>query len=188
MGHPADTPKASAAPDASAVGADALAAPDAPAVGAEALAAPDFVPPDFRVPDGLARDGLRLVPLGPEHNARDYRAWTSSLDHIRHTPGFERGDWPRPMSIEDNLRDLRRHADDFRKRTGFTYSVMIDDDVVGCVYIYPAGRPGHAAVRSWVSQDRARLDEPLYELVHDWLRRDWPFAGLTYAPRTRRHE
>jgi len=142
-----------------------------------------FVPPDFRVPDGVSHEKFRLVPLGPEHNDRDYRAWTSSMEHIRRTPGFERGSWPKTMTIEDNLRDLVRHADDFGHRVGFTYSVMTGDDVIGCVYIYPADRPGHAVVRSWVREDRAHLDEPLYELVSGWLRREWPFRGFSYAPR-----
>ncbi|MEO3812815.1 N-acetyltransferase [Sphaerisporangium sp. B11E5] len=142
-----------------------------------------FVPPDFQVPGGLTQGDIRLVPLGPEHNDRDYHAWTSSVDHIRHTPGFETHDWPVPMTLEDNMRDLVRHADDFRHRTGFTYSVLIGDDVIGCVYIYPSTRPGHATVRSWVRQDLAHLDKPLYERVERWLRSTWPFTGFDYSPR-----
>ena len=44
-------------------------------------------------------DDLRLSPLGPEHNASDYAAWTSSIDHIRATPGFPDGSWPHPMPV-----------------------------------------------------------------------------------------
>jgi hypothetical protein len=142
-----------------------------------------FVPPDFRVPDGLADEELRLEPLGPEHNDRDYRAWTTSMEHIQSTPGFEQYGWPEPMTAEENLRDLVQHADDFRRRVGFTYSVIVDDSVVGCVYIYPSDRPGHAAVRSWVREDCAHLDEPLYRLVNGWLRRVWPFSGFNYSAR-----
>jgi hypothetical protein len=149
---------------------------------------PPFVPADFRVPEGLAHDEFRLVPLGPEHNDRDYRAWTSSIEHVRRTPGFERYGWPTPMSPQDNLRDLVRHAEDFRRRVGFTYSVLIDEDVIGCVYIYPLDRPGHAMVRSWVTEDRAHLDLPLYEAVDGWLRADWPFRGFRYSPRLKEPE
>ncbi|MFC6082168.1 N-acetyltransferase [Sphaerisporangium aureirubrum] len=148
----------------------------------------EFVPAGFRVPEGFAHGEIRLVPLGPEHNERDYRAWMSSVAHIQGTPGFETHDWPQPMTIDENMRDLVRHADDFRRRAGFTYSVLIDTDVIGCVYIYPSGRPGHATVRSWVRQDLAHLDGPLYELVEGWLRRAWPFTGFDYAPRTRPRE
>jgi len=42
----------------------------------------EFVPPDFKVPLGLATSDFVLEPLGPEHNERDYEAWTSSMEHI----------------------------------------------------------------------------------------------------------
>src|SRR5215472_12797066 len=98
-----------------------------------------FVPEDFAVPDELMAGEFRLAPLGPEHNEADYAAWTSSIDHIRATPGFPDGSWPREMSLSDNLRDLERHARDFAERCGFTYTVLSSRtrDVIGCVYIYP---------------------------------------------------
>ncbi|WP_329128966.1 N-acetyltransferase [Streptomyces sp. NBC_01476] len=148
-----------------------------------------FVPADFEVPDGFIKGKFRLVPLGPEHNERDYRAWTTSMEHIRRTPGFEKYSWPTSMTIDENMGDLVQHAADFRTRAGFTYSVMSeDDDVIGCVYIYPAGRPGHAVVRSWVRKDYAHLDAPLYHVIDTWLRRTWPFAGFSYAPRSKQYE
>ena len=48
----------------------------------------DFVPPDFAVPTEVTFGDVRLLPLGPEHNSADHAAWTSSIDHIRATPGF----------------------------------------------------------------------------------------------------
>jgi hypothetical protein len=73
-----------------------------------------FVPDDFAVPRELVTGDFRLEPLGPQHNAGDYEAWTSSIDHIRATPGFGDGTWPNPeMTLEENLADLRRHAEDF---------------------------------------------------------------------------
>jgi hypothetical protein len=152
-----------------------------------------FVPADFAVPDGLTAGELRLEPLGPQHNAADYDAWTGSIDHIRATPGFAERTWPHEMSPADNLRDLQRHARDFTERRGFTYTVLSTGtgDVIGCVYIYPprADGPGateagqHAVVRSWVRADRAALDPALYQAVLAWLERDWPFGTVEYAPR-----
>ncbi len=129
---------------------------------------------------------VRLVPLGPEHNAADHAAWTSSIEHIRATPGFAVGDWPVPMTLAENLHDLERHATDFRLRQGFTYTVLDStDDVVGCVYIYPAGDERiDAQVHSWVRADRGDLDRALFGFVEAWLRSDWPFRAVEYATRT----
>jgi hypothetical protein len=79
-----------------------------------------FVPEDFAAPDGLVAGEFWLAPLGPQHNEADYAAWTASIDHIRATPGFPDGNWPREMSLSDNLRDLERHAQDFAERRGPT--------------------------------------------------------------------
>jgi hypothetical protein len=109
----------------------------------------------------------------------------SSIDHIRATPGFGLGSWPSPMSLQDNLADLERHADDFARRAGFTYSVLDGDEVIGCVYLYPSKSGEHAAsARSWVRASRADMDVPLWRAVTAWLQSDWPFAGVDYADRT----
>jgi hypothetical protein len=145
-----------------------------------------FVPADFEPPLGLTVGGLRLEPLGPGHNERDHAAWSSSIDHIRSSPGFgaERS-WPREMSLEENLEDLERHARDFAERTGFTYTVLDEsDDVVGCVYVYPADDGVHdARVTSWVRASHAELDAVVRQAVADWLESAaWPFARPLYAP------
>ena len=79
-----------------------------------------FVPAGFAVPDGLMAGEFRLEPLGPQHNAADYAAWTASIGHIHRTPGFAGWGWPHEMSQADNLRDLQHHARDFAERRGFT--------------------------------------------------------------------
>jgi hypothetical protein len=148
-----------------------------------------FVPADFAVPGGLTAREFRLEPLGSQHNAADYAAWTASTGHIQATPGFPWGDWPHEMSLAENLRDLERHAQDFAERRGFTYTVLstATGEVIGCVYIYPP--PGQnqdrrgAVVRSWVRADQAALDPVLYRAVRAWLERDWPFDSIEYAPR-----
>src|SRR5258708_12861486 len=82
-----------------------------------------FVPVDFAVPAELTAEEFRLEPLGPQHNAADYAAWTASIGHIQATPGFAGTGWPHQMSLADNLRDLERHAQDFADRHRFTYTV-----------------------------------------------------------------
>ena len=147
-----------------------------------------FVPEGFAVPDGLSAPSFRLVPLGPEHNVSDHAAWSASIEHIRATPGFRGRGWPptEGMTLEENLADLERHARDFAARTGFTYTVLAPgtDDVLGCVYMYPARDEGHdAEVTSWVRASVSELDCELHAAVSNWLAEAWPFAAVRYADR-----
>ncbi len=145
-----------------------------------------FVPSGFVVPLALATEQFRLEPLGPQHNESDYEAWSSSVEHIHTTPGWETSSWPDDRSLADNLRDLQRHADDFENRTGFTYTVLdpAAGDVIGCVYIYPDKSKQHdARVSSWVQASRPELDVQLWRAVTDWLAAEWPFERVAYAER-----
>jgi hypothetical protein len=143
-----------------------------------------FVPDDFQPPLELVADRFRLEPLGPEHNEDDHEAWSSSIEHIQATPGFQDSRWPHPMTLEENRADLERHARDFAARTGFTYTVLDPSDrgVIGCLYIYP-DRDGiaDAVVTSWVRATRAGSDAALRKLVSRWLAETWPFARVSYA-------
>jgi hypothetical protein len=144
-----------------------------------------LVPDGFEPPPGLETELFLLEPLHGGHNERDYAAWTSSVEHILASPGFgPNSAWPRELSLEENLADLERHARDFADRTGFTYTVLdLDDDVIGCVYVYPARDDSHDVhVRSWVRESRAELDAPLRAAVAAWLVSDWPFERPLYEP------
>ena len=144
-----------------------------------------FVSSDFDPPTSFTTGDFRLEPLGPEHNERDYAAWTSSMEHIRRSPGFPDGNWPREMSLDDNRGDLVRHARDFVDRRGFTFTVLdSSDDVVGCVYVYPAHDGVHdARVQSWVRESEAAVDDAFRRAIADWLTSDaWPFERPLYEP------
>jgi hypothetical protein len=143
-----------------------------------------FVPANFEIPRSFEGVGFRLESLGPDHNDRDYEAWTSSVAHIKETPGFENSDWPASMTLEENLADLVRHARDFNDRRGFTYSIIDDEDVIGCLYIYPSKTAMHdASVRSWVRGSRAEMDMVIWWTVSQWLVGNWPFKNPLYAER-----
>ena len=145
-----------------------------------------LVPEGFAVPAGVRSELFVLEPLGVQHNVADHAAWTSSIEHIRATPGFAGRTWPAPMSLQENAADLVKHAHDFADRTGFTYTVLdpASGDVIGCVYIYPPRRDGYDVdVRSWVRADHAGLDKPLHDLVCQWLAAAWPFQKPDYAER-----
>ena len=142
-----------------------------------------FVPADLEPPTSLVTELFRLEPLDPQHNEADHAAWTSSIEHVRATPGFPDGSWPPPegMSLDRNREDLVRHAADFAARRGFTFTVLdpADGDVIGCVYLYPTKSPDHdVEVLSWVRASHAELDVPLADAVAAWLVTDWPWSRL----------
>ncbi len=145
-----------------------------------------FVPPGFEPPRSLVADRFLLEPLGPQHNEADLAAWSSSIEHIRATPGYPDGNWPPPegMTLDQNLADLTRHASDFEARKGFTFTVLDpqDSDVIGCVYIYPTrSAENDVVVQSWVRADHAELDTPLADAVAEWLEAAWPWERI-YRP------
>ncbi len=147
------------------------------------MATESFVPGAFEPPTSLVGDQFRLEPLGPQHNEADLEAWTTSIEHIRATPGFPDGSWPPPegMTLERNLADLTRHAADFAARTGFTFTVLdsADGGVIGCVYLYPAVSEEYdVTVQSWVRADRAHLDVLLADALAAWLVAEWPWERV----------
>ena len=147
------------------------------------MATREFVPATFDPPTSLVTGRFRLEPLGPQHNEADRAAWMSSIKHIRSTPGYPDGRWPPPegYTLERNLADLERQAADFAARTGFTFTVLdpSDNDVIGCVYLYPSpSEQWDVTVQSWVRADRAGLDVPLADAVARWLGTDWPWQRV----------
>jgi uncharacterized RmlC-like cupin family protein len=148
---------------------------------------------DVVAPLRLVTAHFVLEPLAPRHNARDHAAWSTSIEHIRTTPGFapqEWGgdEWPQPMTAEENLRDLEQHAAEFAAAEAFAFSVLdpTTADVIGCVYIDPdPTAAADAMCRSWVRADRANLDSELAATVHEWLTSAaWPFTTVRWPGRT----
>ena len=91
------------------------------------------------------------------------------------------------MTSEQNLGDLRQHAEEFAERSGFTYTVLDRQRPRHRLRLHlpVEGRgAGAADVRSWVRADRAELDVPVHDAVSAWLASAWPFTAVSYAPRT----
>ena len=140
-------------------------------------------------PEPLSTTWFRLEMLAPVHNERDYEAGTSSIEHIHATPGFAPpdaagDDWPTPMTLDQNLADLEQHRREFVTGEAFAYSVLDDDDVIGCVYINPDGSgAADAMVRSWVRASRAERDLDLAVEIDQWLRDTWPLRSRRWPGR-----
>jgi hypothetical protein len=68
----------------------------------------------------------------------------------------------------------------------FTFTVLdpSDDDVIGCVYLYPSvSKEWDVTVRSWVRADRSGLDVTLADAVARWLATDGPWERVDRCDR-----
>ncbi|TYK52397.1 N-acetyltransferase [Actinomadura decatromicini] len=149
-----------------------------------------LVPDDFDVPTEWRTPVFRLEALSERHNEGDHEAWMSNIPFVQATAGFAGTTWPpsEGMSLEENMQSVRRHIRHFAARVGFTYAVMPSgsDDVIGCVYLYPAADDEHdCEVRTWVRADLAVLDAPVHHAVTEWVETAWPFQAVLSHPRPR---
>ena len=144
-----------------------------------------LVPTDSPVPEPPRHARFLFAVLGPEHNAADLEAWSSSIEHIHSTPGFGPDGWPqRPYTLEENLADLQEHRDHHRRGLDFAWAVLDpkrSGRVIGCVYLKPdATGAAEAEARSWVRADCADLDRALREHLRPWFATAWPLR-IRYA-------
>ncbi len=142
---------------------------------------------DFKVPELLETERVRLRPLTINDAVKDFEAVMTSEERLRtvYNPG---GDWPLRLTLEQNIIELGWHQTEFQLRTSFAYTVVSLDEseVLGCVYIYPTRIPGYdAEITMWVRQSRVEegLDEHLFETVEHWINDSWPLKNPAYPGR-----
>lgn len=147
-----------------------------------------FVPEDFRIPDSLSTENLFIRPLRTTDVELDYHAVMSSINHIRGVFGPD-DDWPQEnLTLEDDLRALKNHEVEFKKRVAFTYTVMDtkETECLGCVYILPIHAEQYdAQIFLWVTFEafKKEYDKELYLAVRKWVEEDWPFTRVAYPGR-----
>ena len=146
-----------------------------------------IVPADFEVPQLLETARMRLRPLSIYHAVKDFDAVMTSEERLRNVydPG---GEWPRGLTLEQNIIELGWHQTEFQLRTSFAYTVLGPDEseVLGCMYIYPTREPGYdVEITMWVRQSRVaeNLDQHLFETVESWVADCWPFTNPAYPGR-----
>jgi hypothetical protein len=94
------------------------------------------------------------------------------------------------MSIEDDRRDLARHAAEIAAGETFNYAVLDEGEteLLGCVYIEPPeddSPVGSDALVSWWVVDDAvgtDLEHALDDFVPGWLADVWGFSSVHYDP------
>ncbi len=78
---------------------------------------------------------IRFQRLTPSVVEQDHAALMRDIAMLR---AWSAQDWPtQTFSVADNLVDLQRHDDEHEAGIAFTYSVLSDDVVVGCIYLRP---------------------------------------------------
>ena len=149
-----------------------------------------LVPENFKVPEALETERLRLRMLTVNDVIKDYDAVMASIDHLQKTKPFGPDHkWPtKELSLEQDLIDLGWHQKEFQKRTSFAYTVMSLDEssCLGCVYIYPSpNSKDDAMVIMWVRQSEVKggSDSHLFDVVKRWMKTEWPFIKVGYPGR-----
>ncbi len=146
-----------------------------------------FVPKEFIIPAQLETQYFRLRMLSIDDVHKDYEAVIESRELLHKMFG---GPWPREgFTLEENLKDLERHQQEFLDRKAFAYTVVSLDEtkVLGCLYINPFKKSNEydASVNMWVRQSELDkgLDSILFDTVKRWIKTEWPFEKVLYPGR-----
>ena len=146
-----------------------------------------FVPADFKVPTILENQYFRIRMLTINDAIKDYDMEMSSKDHLHEM--FPDWNWPPDdMSLEQELIDLGWHQKEFQRRRSFVYTVISLDEsiILGCVRINPTTKADYDAnIDMWVRTsvlDKG-YDKILFDMVKQWVAKDWPFKKVAYPGR-----
>jgi hypothetical protein len=81
----------------------------------------------------IASLGVEFVALSPALLDEDYAAVMRDIEMLR---TWSAQDWPtETFTKQENLVDLERHDREQRDRVALTYSVLVEQQVVGCIYV-----------------------------------------------------
>ena len=146
-----------------------------------------LVPEDFDVPIRLDGVGFHLRMLSVHDVVKDFAAVVESEDRLVGSMG-DGSEWPRGLTIEENLIDLGWHHREFTIGHSFAYTVMNEDEsrCLGCCYINPSDKAEYDAVAFyWVREREYKLgfDAVLGKAFREFLVAQWPFRNVAYPGR-----
>ncbi len=145
-----------------------------------------LVPETFQVPTTYIGAMYKLVPLGPDVAELDYKAYMSSIDHIRKSQG---GNWPSPgLTMADQAKDMAGEKAQWDGRKSFPFAVLSLDGSkeLGCFYLRPSAKEGYDVVATmWVVKDQfdAGFEDQLYKDMKAWVAQAWPFQKPAWRGR-----
>jgi hypothetical protein len=145
-----------------------------------------LVPDSFQVPTTYVGKTYKLVPLGPAVAELDYKAYMSSIDHIRKSQG---GNWPRPdLTMADQAKDMAGEKAQWDGRKSFPFAVLTLDGSkeLGCFYLRPSNKEGYdVAATMWVVKEEfdKGFEDQLYADMKAWVAQAWPFRKPAWRGR-----
>ena len=145
-----------------------------------------LVPPSFTVPLTYTGSTYKLVPLGPAVAELDYKAYMSSIEHIRKSQG---GNWPRPgLTMDDQAKDMAGEKAQWDGRKSFPFAILTADGTkeLGCFYLRPSQKEGYDVVATmWVTQEAfdLGLEDQLVRDMKAWLAEAWSFRKPAWRGR-----
>ena len=146
-----------------------------------------IVKDDFKVPAELITKNFILKPLTTNYIDSDYEAVMKSENHLYKL--MDDSEWPKKMTLNENLADLGWHEVEFSLRHSFAYTVLSPQnkkEVIGCCYIYPSDNPDfEVQAYYWIRQDllSGGLEKELGDTFKIWLEKNWPFKKIEFPRR-----
>lgn len=147
-----------------------------------------LVPEHFDVPRTAQTKRFRFQPLAASDVIPDYDAVMTSRQRIQYCFG-PNVSWPQEdLSLEQDLKDLCWHEEEWERRSSFSYAVYSPDKSreLACVYIYPSRKQGYdAKIIIWIRESEVTggLDHELCEFTKSWLKEKWPFQKVAFPGR-----
>jgi len=146
-----------------------------------------FIPDSFKIPNKLNTESFHFRVLDDEVAMVDFKAVMSSQKRLKGMFG-PTSEWPKGnMTIEENIKSLKAHKQQFDSREAFAYSVFngTNDRCLGSVYIDPSQSQNFdCEVYLWIRDDDFALDTELYQVVLSWLQRSWLFSKIAFPGRS----
>ena len=142
---------------------------------------------DFEVPEELVTKNFILKPLTINYLYSDHEAVKKSEQHLYKL--MDDSEWPKKLTLNENLSDLGWHEVEFSLRHSFAYTVLSPqnkEEVIGCCYIYPSDNPEfEIQAFYWIRQDllSSGLETVLGNTFREWLEKTWQFKQIEFPRR-----
>ena len=145
-----------------------------------------IIPNEFNAPTEYITEKFVLRPLTIEYAEEDYEVVMSSVDHLYKL--MDNSEWPKGLSLQENLIDLGWHQREFTLGHSFAYTVLSPESnkIIGCCYIYPSADTQYEVqVFFWIKENLLRdgLEPELGITIKSWLEESWPFKTFDFPGR-----